>query len=99
MNKEHLALRNNFRVTKKFLIAKFDCTNVRWAKWFWVSYVLISIKDVLAVLHASKQLGSNRISTVSKELTQPNLTDKSEKVDKYSPRVRILLFTSISVLE
>ena len=25
MNKEHLALRNNFRVTKKFLIAKFDC--------------------------------------------------------------------------
>ena len=26
MNKEHLALRNNFRVTKKFLIAKFDCT-------------------------------------------------------------------------
>ena len=26
MNKEHLALRNNFWVTKKFLIAKFDCT-------------------------------------------------------------------------
>ena len=25
MNKEHLALRNNFRGTKKFLIAKFDC--------------------------------------------------------------------------
>ena len=25
-NKELLALRNNFRVTKKFLIAKFDCT-------------------------------------------------------------------------
>ena len=24
-NKELLALRNNFRVTKKFLIAKFDC--------------------------------------------------------------------------
>ena len=24
-NKEHLALRNNFRVTKKFLIAKFEC--------------------------------------------------------------------------
>ena len=24
-NKEHLALRNNFRVTKKFLITKFDC--------------------------------------------------------------------------
>ena len=27
MNKEHLALRNNFRVTKKFLIAKFDCSS------------------------------------------------------------------------
>ena len=25
-DKEHFALRNNFRVTKKFLIAKFDCT-------------------------------------------------------------------------
>ena len=25
-DREHLALRNNFRVTKKFLIAKFDCT-------------------------------------------------------------------------
>ena len=25
-NKEHLALRNNFKMTKKFLIAKFDCT-------------------------------------------------------------------------
>ena len=25
-NKELLALRNNFSVTKKFLIAKFDCT-------------------------------------------------------------------------
>ena len=24
-DKEHLALRNNFRVTKKFFIAKFDC--------------------------------------------------------------------------
>ena len=24
-NKEHLTLRNNFRVTKKFLITKFDC--------------------------------------------------------------------------
>ena len=24
-DKERLALRNNFRVTKKFLIAKFDC--------------------------------------------------------------------------
>ena len=27
--KEHLALRNNFRVTKKFLIAKFD-RNSKW---------------------------------------------------------------------
>ena len=26
-NKELLALRNNFRVTKKFLIAKFDCNS------------------------------------------------------------------------
>ena len=25
-NKEHLALGNNFRVTKKFLITKLDCT-------------------------------------------------------------------------
>ena len=25
-DKEHLALRNIFRVTKKFLITKFDCT-------------------------------------------------------------------------
>ena len=25
-DKEHLALRNNFRVTKKFLITKFDCS-------------------------------------------------------------------------
>ena len=24
-DKEHLALRNNFRVTKKFLITKFNC--------------------------------------------------------------------------
>ena len=24
-DKEHLALRNNFRATRKFLIAKFDC--------------------------------------------------------------------------
>lgn len=28
-NKELLALRNNFRVTKKFLIAKFDCTMLK----------------------------------------------------------------------
>ena len=27
-DKEHLTLRNNFRVTKKFLITKFDCTYV-----------------------------------------------------------------------
>jgi hypothetical protein len=26
INKEHLALSNNFRVTKKFLIVKFNCT-------------------------------------------------------------------------
>ena len=26
-DKEHLALRNNIRVTKKFLIIKFDCTS------------------------------------------------------------------------
>ena len=26
-DKEHLALRNNFRVTKKFLITKFDCSS------------------------------------------------------------------------
>jgi hypothetical protein len=28
-NKEHLALRNNFAVTKKFLITMFDCTIFR----------------------------------------------------------------------
>ena len=28
-DKEHLALRNNFRVTKKFLITKFDCIRIR----------------------------------------------------------------------
>ena len=28
-DKEHLMLRNNFRVTKKFLIANFDCTILR----------------------------------------------------------------------
>ncbi len=27
-DKEHLALRNNFRATKKFLITTFDCTYV-----------------------------------------------------------------------
>ena len=27
-DKERLALRNNFRLTKKFLIPKFDCTSV-----------------------------------------------------------------------
>ena len=27
-DKELLALRNNFRVTKKFLITKFDCTSI-----------------------------------------------------------------------
>ena len=27
-DKEHLALRNNFRMTKKFLITKFDCTDI-----------------------------------------------------------------------
>ena len=26
--KEHLALRNNFWATKKFLIAKFDCSSI-----------------------------------------------------------------------
>ena len=26
LNKEHLALRNNFRVTKKFLTTKFECS-------------------------------------------------------------------------
>ena len=29
-DKELLALRNNFRATKKFLIAKFDCTSFRY---------------------------------------------------------------------
>ena len=29
-DKELLALRNNCRVTKKFLITKFDCTNIEW---------------------------------------------------------------------
>ena len=28
-DKENLALRNNFRVTNKFLITKFDCINIR----------------------------------------------------------------------
>ena len=27
-DKEHLVLKNNFRVTQKFLITKFDCTTV-----------------------------------------------------------------------
>ena len=27
-DKEHLVLRNNFRVTKKFFITKFDCTKI-----------------------------------------------------------------------
>ena len=31
-DEEHLALRNNFRVTKKFLITKFDCTYIGWNK-------------------------------------------------------------------
>ena len=30
-DKEHLVLMNNFRVTKKFLITKFDCSKQPWA--------------------------------------------------------------------
>ena len=35
-DKEHLASRNNFRVTRKFLIAKFDYILKRQAGWGWV---------------------------------------------------------------
>ena len=34
-NKELLTLRNNFRVTKKFLIAKFDCTPLSKNECLW----------------------------------------------------------------
>ena len=40
-DKEHLALRNNFRMTKKFLITKFDCIKTP---------VIIQNKVVLPVL-------------------------------------------------
>ena len=33
-DKEHLALRNNFRVSKKFLTTKFDCNMKNWQKIF-----------------------------------------------------------------
>ena len=32
-DKKHLALSNNFRVTKKFLITKFDCTSIKGRKY------------------------------------------------------------------
>ena len=44
-DKEHLALRNNFRVTKKFLITKFDSINLEVRK---VNIFLPSVK-VIAV--------------------------------------------------
>ena len=40
---EHLALRNNFWVTKKFLIAKFDCTTKV------LNLGFSSVKDVQAI--------------------------------------------------
>ena len=44
-NKEHLALRNNFRVTKKFLITKFDCSYVFLNESHILIYVLTKIDD------------------------------------------------------
>ena len=47
-DKEHLALRNNFRVTKKFLIAKFDCSSkmaprILIFQWPWMAIIHLSL--------------------------------------------------------
>ena len=49
--KEHLALRNNFRVTKKFLITKFDCIIFKW---------------ILKVLYLNNPLSLRMLSSSSK---------------------------------
>ena len=51
-NKEHLALRNNFRVTKKFLITKFDCTLL----FYFDFYILV----LCGFLNPSNNLISNQ---------------------------------------
>ena len=56
MNKEHLALRNNFRVTKKFLIAKFDCTYAN----FWLFYFIYILKWF--VNPSTVELGNKELS-------------------------------------
>ena len=46
-DKEHLALRNNFRVTKKFLITKFDCISKDWI--FFSEFLPSSIPFVIQI--------------------------------------------------
>ena len=57
-NKELLALRNNFRVTKKFLIAKFDCTNcfsLILDSTYWRNYGVNTLKERLALQPNTKK--------------------------------------------
>jgi hypothetical protein len=54
IDKEHLALRNNFRVTKKFLITKFDCI-IKLVLGFWVYNFFINKNS-----HGRKSVGEKK---------------------------------------
>ena len=51
-NKEHLALRNNFWVTKKFLIAKFDCTPITY-KYRYIKKIFHRLRESISECSAN----------------------------------------------
>ena len=69
-NKELLALRNNFRVTKKFLIAKFDCI----IRKNFLFYFQLSFYDIYYELcpHLEDSDGNSNNSPTSSSKTAEN---------------------------
>ena len=79
-NKELLALRNNFRVTKKFLIAKFDCI---WKSFQFnaISTTKIYVRIYLCTNLTLKQLKIKCSMTKTRKISewQPNQLKKNSK--------------------
>ena len=80
-DKEHLALRNNFRATKKFLIAKFDCTYIK--AWVWIfanlEYFLTKGIDVSNLVNVIKETQNYTMQKVFQRKVKKLLFCKSWK--------------------
>ena len=75
--KEHLVLRNNFNVTKKFYITKFDCSN--FCVWSYKDWTTGSVMELASPLSKSfRTLTKNPVTNCTCSLTDPKGKENSD---------------------